>query len=68
MACLTNYCVHCTDATSNTKGDFAFDLCHWQQTGQFKAISPVFGGLVDLFAWARQTGFELKGIYLERTK
>ena len=68
MACLTNYCIQCRDATSGTLGDFAFDLVHWQETGEFKAISPVFLGLVDLFAWSKESKFELNGIYLERTK
>lgn len=68
MACLTNYCIQCTDVTSNTTGDFVFDMDHWQETGEFKAISPVFLGLIDLFAWAKNTKYELKGIYLERTK
>lgn len=68
MACLNNYCIQCTDIISGTVGDFAFDLEHWQKTGQFKAISPVFHGLVEFYAWAKSTGFETKGIYLERTE
>ena len=68
MACLMNYCIQCKDVNTQQTGDFAFDLIHWQETGEFKAISPVFFGLVDLFAWAKKSNFELKSIYLERTK
>lgn len=42
MACLMNYTIQCTDVVSGETGCFLFDTAHWQETGEFKAVSPVF--------------------------
>jgi hypothetical protein len=67
MACLTNYTVQCTDAATGKTGCFLFDQPHWQRTGEFLAISPVFASLAEFFRWDNANGLERKGIYLERT-
>ena len=51
MACLMNYTVQCTDAATGAVGCFLFDLPHWQVSGEFRAIGPVFGSLAEFFAW-----------------
>jgi hypothetical protein len=66
MACLTNYTVQCTDITSGKTGCFLFDTAHWQATGEFKAISPVFPGLVAFFEWDYANGNNRASCYLER--
>ncbi|MFW6855332.1 hypothetical protein ACODYM_28995 [Burkholderia gladioli] len=66
MACLTNYTVQCLDVTSGRTGCFLFDTAHWQATGEFKAISPVFAGLAEFFAWDRANGDCRASCYLER--
>lgn len=47
MACLMNYTVQCVDVVSGKTGCFFFDIAHWQTTGEFKAISPVFHCLTE---------------------
>jgi len=66
MACLTNYTVQCRDVTSGTTGCFLFDTEHWQRTGEFKAVSPVFPGLVEFYEWDRANGDSRVSCYLER--
>ena len=66
MACVTNYTVHCTDVTSGKVGCFIFDVPHWQKTGEFKALSPVFGSLKDFFTWCADNGNPRQSIYAER--
>lgn len=66
MACLTNYAIQCRDVASGETGDFLFDTDHWQRTGEFKAISPVFKGLAELFEWDDQNGRRRGPCYLER--
>ena len=56
MAILTNYAIGCTDIDSGQTGAFLFDVEHWQKTGEFKAIGPVFPGLVEFYAWDNETG------------
>lgn len=64
MACLTNYTIQCMDSASGLTGCFIFDVPHWQRTGEFIALSPVFPGLVELYAGTSPT--ERKPIYAER--
>ncbi len=66
MACLTNYTVQCTDVDSGKKGCFLFDTDHWVRTGEFKAISPIFPGLVEFYKWDRDNGHRRAPCYLER--
>lgn len=66
MACLTNYTVQCVDVTSGKTGCFLFDIQHWQQTGEFKAISPVMPDLVAFYAWDRDHGNRGSSCYVER--
>lgn len=66
MACVTNYTVQCRDVTTGETGCFLFDTAHWQTTGEFKAISPVFPGLVEFYAWDRANGDRRAPCYLER--
>jgi hypothetical protein len=66
MACLTNYTVQCRDVTSGLIGCFLFDTEHWQKTGEFKAISPVFAGLTLFYEWDRANGDRRASCYLER--
>lgn len=67
MACLTNYTIGCTDVTSGKTGSFFYDSEHWQKTGQFKAVSPVFPSLVEFYKWDDENGCKRKSCYLERT-
>jgi len=62
--CLTNYTMQCTDETTGVKGCFLFDTEHWQQTGKFKAISPVFPDLDALYKGT--TPEQRNSIYIER--
>lgn len=64
MACLTNYTVQCQDVTSGDTGCFFFDLTHWQETGEFKAISKVYADLDQFYINTKLE--DRKGIYLER--
>jgi hypothetical protein len=66
MACLTNYTVQCKDITSGETGCFFYDQEHWQKTGQFKAISPVYSGLNEFYLNTKQE--DRKSLYLERTE
>ena len=66
MACLMNYTVQCTDSTSGKTGCFLFDVEHWQRSGEFKAISPVFPSLVEFYRWNNENGNPGKGTYIER--
>jgi hypothetical protein len=66
MACLTNYTIQCVDVASGQTGCFLFDETHWQVTGEFKAVSPVFPGLVEFFAWCHANGNPHQSRYLER--
>ena len=63
MACLMNYTIQCKDATTGTTGCFLFDIEHWQKTGEFKAISPIYQDSAYLFAAERD---KCKPMYLER--
>ena len=66
MACLTNYTVQCKDINSGKIGSFFYDQEHWQKTGQFKAISPVYSGLNEFYLNTKQE--DRKSLYLERTE
>jgi hypothetical protein len=50
MACLTSYAVQAADVTTGKVGCFFYDQPHWQATGQFKAIGPVFETLTEFYA------------------
>jgi hypothetical protein len=64
MACLMNYTIQCIDIVSGKIGCFFFDQSHWQETGKFKAISPVYP---DLEAFYRSTNPEQRrSEYIER--
>ena len=66
MACLMNYTVQCVDVDSGKTGCFLFDVPHWQQTGEFKAISPVLPGLVEFYAWDNANGNKRQSGHWER--
>ncbi|WP_418131441.1 hypothetical protein [Variovorax sp. 278MFTsu5.1] len=66
MACLTNYTVQCTDVTTGKTGCFLFDTAHWQQTGEFRAVSPVFANLTQFYAWDNENKNLRAPCYLER--
>lgn len=66
MACVMNYTVQCRDVTSGETGCFLFDTAHWQQTGDFRAISPVFPDLAQFFAWDKANGDMRRPGYWER--
>jgi hypothetical protein len=64
MAILTNYTIQCRDVASGQTGCFLFDTDHWQKTGEFKAISRVFAGLIEFYANTHPD--DRKAVYLER--
>jgi hypothetical protein len=65
MACLMNYTIQCRDVVSGKIGCFLFDEEQWQQTGEFKAISPVYPDLDEFY---RNTNADQRqSRYLERT-
>ncbi|MFO0253748.1 MAG: hypothetical protein ACK52V_06500 [Betaproteobacteria bacterium] len=66
MACLMNYTIQCTDVVSGKIGCFLFDIPHYQRTGKFKAISPVFPDLYEFFQWDNANGERRKGQYIDR--
>ena len=67
MACLTNYTVQCVDRASGKTGCFFFDESHWQKTGEFIAVGPVYPGLVEFYATGeKDTGILRRACYLER--
>ncbi len=51
-----NYTIQCKDVVSGQTGCFLFNIPHWQQTGEFKAISAVFPDLYSFFGWCRTNG------------
>ncbi|WP_162580521.1 hypothetical protein [Variovorax sp. PBS-H4] len=63
-----NYTVQCTDVTTGQTGCFLFDTEHWQRTGEFKAISPIFRSLVDFYEWDRANGSRRAPCHLERVE
>lgn len=66
MACTTNYTVQCRDVVSGNTGCFLFDTEHWQKTGEFKAISPVFYNLAAFYKWDMANGNKRSSCYLTR--
>lgn len=66
MACLTNYAIQCKDVASGDTGVFLFDTTHWQRTGEFHAVSPVFPCLSEFYAWDNANGPRRAPCYLER--
>jgi len=66
MACLMNYTVQCRDVTTGETGCFVFDEKHWQATGEFKARSPVFPGLLQFYEWNNANGRPGVPAYIER--
>ena len=64
MACLTNYTVQCLDITTGKTGCFFFDTAHWQDTGEFKAVSAVYPDLISFYA--NTSPDDRKSAYLER--
>ena len=68
MACTMNYTVQCTDVVSGQLGCFLFDTEHWQNTGEFKAISPVCSNLIEFYKWDNANGRKRAPCYLERTQ
>lgn len=66
MACLMNYTIGCRDVDSGETGSFLFDVKHWQRTGEFKAISPVFPGVAEFYTWNRANGQPGGPAYIER--
>lgn len=67
MACLTNYTIQCKDVTTGETGCFLFDADHWQKTGEFKAVSPVFADLLRFYEYDNANGNKRASVYLERT-
>lgn len=55
------YCIQCKDANSGQVGTFGFDEAEFIANPEagFKAVTPVFDGCIDLFAWARENGVML---------
>ncbi len=53
------YTVQCRDASSQAIGDFVFDRGQAEREGVFRAVSPIFKSLMDLFRWARENGVAL---------
>lgn len=66
MACLMNYTVQCKDVESGKTGCFLFDTEYWQETGKFKAISPVFYDLHEFYEWDNANGSKRQSCHLER--
>jgi len=62
--CLTNYTIQCRDVASGKKGCFLFDTEHWQRTGEFLAISPVYADLDEFYREVPSD--QRKPCYLER--
>ena len=58
-----NYTIQCTDTVSGQVGCFGFDTAEYLAADkplQFKALTPVFPSLVELFTWARAEGVTLE--------
>lgn len=53
------YCIQCKDVTTGQIGDFI------HESGTFKALSPVFRSLPELFTWAAANGW---GFWNEQTQ
>lgn len=68
MACLMNYTVQCKDVTTGQTGCFLFDVPHWQATGEFKAVGPVFFDLSSFYAWDNSNGHKRESGYWERNE
>ncbi|MBK8772955.1 MAG: hypothetical protein IPM06_21335 [Rhizobiales bacterium] len=52
-----NYAIQCTDIITGEKGDFAFDTAEYLAADaplQFRAKSPIFQNLDQLFTWAKE--------------
>jgi hypothetical protein len=67
--CGANYAIQCRDITSGETGCFLFDTPHWQQTGEFRAVSPVFRDLTAFCAWDNSNPVRLRrdGLSIGRT-
>ena len=60
---LTNYTIQCKDATSGRTGCFLFDLEKYRLTGEFHAVSKVFGDIAELYN--NTTSDDRKPCYIE---
>lgn len=47
------YAIQCQDTTTQYTGDFIYCEETRLNTGELKAISPIFTGLVELFSWCK---------------
>jgi len=57
-----NFAIQCTDISTGEKGDFAFDDAEYLAADkplQFRAKSPIFHNLDQLFHWAKANKVEL---------
>lgn len=63
MACFMNYAIQCKDETTGATGCFLFDIEYYQETGKFKAISPIYVDSAFLF---EAEGDKCKSQYIER--
>lgn len=57
-----NFAIQCTDVLTGKKGTFGFDTDEYlnaDEPDQFKAKTPIFDGMDQLFAWAEENEVEL---------
>lgn len=60
-----NYAIQCTDTVSGKKGSFGFNSEEYLSADrplQFIARTPVFPGLVELFAWSKENSVDLESV------
>lgn len=60
---LTNYAIQCTDQLSGKVGCFLFDIKHYEKTGLFNAVSPVYHDLQSFYDNTKPE--QRMGIYTE---
>lgn len=46
---LMNYTTQCIDVSSGRRGCFIFDVDHWKETGEFRAVGAVYPDLQALY-------------------
>lgn len=52
-----DYCINCTDLSSQSCGTFAYDKELFYMGFGLWAISPVFDSVDEFYAWAKCKGF-----------
>lgn len=52
-----HYCINCVDATTERRGNFAYDVNLAERGLGLFAISPIFDTVDEFYSWAKGQGY-----------